>query len=111
MIPCNRPCSAKPVCKTVVNGGVVYRCAAALAEAKGVSRFAVYQSLHRHGNTEAVGRPRKGGNHRRPVTIGKYHWPSISHLARDLGMNRSYIDKLVRHNKTQLLALIMKAKG
>jgi DNA-binding phage protein len=111
MIPCDRPCAAKLVCKPVANSGTVYRCAAVLAAAKGVTRFAVYQALYRNGDAEAVGRPRKGGNNCTPVKIGKYAWPSISHLARDLGMNRSHIDKMIRRYPERVVALVMKAKG
>lgn len=111
MIPCDRPCSAKLVCKPVAKGGTVYRCAAVLAEAYGVTRHAVYQSLSRNGDAEGIGRPPKGGNNRTPVTIGKFHWPSISHLARDLGLKRSHIDKLIRRHPERVLALVMRMKG
>lgn len=110
MIACDRPCSAKLVCKPVAKGGTVYRCAAALAEAYGVTRGAVYQALYRYGDAEAVGRPPKGGNNRTPVTVGRFHWPSISHLARDLGMNRSHIDKMIRRHPERVLALVMRRK-
>lgn len=110
-VPCSRPCSAKLVCRRVSRGGVVYRCARALAEAFGVTPHAVYQSMYKHGDAERVGRPTKGGNNKTPVTIGKYSWPSITHLARDLGMNRSHIDKMIRRHPDRVLALVMAKKG
>ncbi len=110
-IPCDRLCSAKLVCRRVARDGVVYRCAQVLADTLGVTRHAVYQSLYRNGTADRVGKPGPGGNNRRPVVIGKHHWPSISHMARDLGMNRSHIDKLFRRDAQRLLAIVMKVKG
>lgn len=111
-VPCDKPCSAKLVCRRVTDRhGTVYRCAQAMANAYGVTRGAVYQSLHRTGTAGAVGKPTKGGNNCHPVKIGPHHWPSISHLARDLGMNRSHIDKMIRRHPDRVLGLVMKLKG
>lgn len=110
-VPCPRECRLQKACRRVSRAGVLYRCAAALANEMGVTRHAVYQSFYRHGDAESVGKPTKGGNNRRPVKIGKHSWPSISHLARDLGMGRSHIDKLVRHQPERLLGIVMRMKG
>lgn len=110
-IPCSKPCSTTLVCRRVARDGVVYRCAQVLADTLGVTRHAVYQSLYRNGTADRVGKSGPGGNNRHPVTIGRHRWPSISHMARDLGMNRSHIDKLFRRDAQRLLAIVMKVKG
>jgi DNA-binding phage protein len=93
----------------------VYRCALALAATVGVTRHAVYQALHQTGSADRVGR--KGvptgrlANHRTPVSIGMHHWPSISHMARDLGVGRTYLGRKLRSAPEEVLALVMRTKG
>lgn len=109
-IPCSKPCGLQQRCSRVLNKGQVYRCATALAEAYGVKPTAVYQALRKHGHTESIGRPRGGRNHKRMVSLGTFYWPSITKMAADLQMGRSYINRLLNHDPQRLLALVMKKK-
>lgn len=116
-VPCPRQCYRSAHCRRVTRSGKTYRCAEALAHEFGVTRSAVYQSLHRHGHAEVVGTPKgipkgKGiGNHRTPVKIGPYSWTSISAMAKDLGVNRRSLGLNLRHNMQAVLGLVMKVKG
>lgn len=111
---CAHPCNGR--CRWVGRQGVIYRCARALADELGVTVGAVYQSLHKHGDAEHVG-TRKGvpvgglGNHRKPVKVGPHQWPSVSHMARDLGVDRTMLGKKLRRQPEAVLALVMRAKG
>ena len=116
-VPCERPCSAKLVCRRVTRAGVTYRCARALAEALGINVQSIYQSLHKHGDAEHCGirkgiRPGSGkANHRKPVKLGADEWPSISAMARDLGIDRSVLGKKLKTNPSALLPDLMKWKA
>jgi len=115
-VACTRTCKGGS-CKRVVRGGVTYRCPGALADALGVSRAAVHQSLFRHGDAEHCG-VRKGikpgtrlGNHRKPIRVGPHQWPSISAMALDLGVNRRMLGYQLKTAPQAVLALVMRIKG
>jgi hypothetical protein len=97
--------------------GVEYRCPAALAATLGVSRSAVYQSLHRYGDAEHCGVPKgsKPGtrlaNYRKPMTVGPHSWPSITAMAADLGTNRKWIGRKMKSAPMEIVALVMRVKG
>lgn len=116
-VPCPRPCSKKLVCRRVMRGGVTYRCTAVLAEKLGVTRSAVYQSLHRYGDAEHCAIPKgiKPGtrlaNHRKPVKIGPHSWPSITAAAADLGVSRRLLGYQLKTDMQAVLALVMRKKG
>lgn len=111
-MPCLHPCRrAGAYCKRVAHNGEVFRCAATLAGHLGVTRHVIYQALYKYGHTERVGKPTKGGNNKTPVRFGNYKWDSITALARDLGMNRSHIDKLIRKDPERVMALVMRRYG
>jgi len=116
-VPCARQCRGGDYCKRVVRGGVTYRCAAALAEALGVTRSAVYQSLHRYGDAEhcAIRKGIKPGtrlaNHRKPVRVGPHSWPSITAAAADLGVSRRLLGYQLKTAPQAVLALVMRIKG
>ncbi len=114
-VTCSRPCSSKLVCRRVVRAGVVYRCVTALSEALGINRPAVYQSLHRHGDAEHCGtgkgiKPGRGyiGNNRRPVSMCGHSWPSVSAMARDLGIGRSMLSKALKHDPESVIPHILR---
>ena len=101
-------------CRRVSKAGKTYRCAEALAQAFGVSRSAVYQSLHRHGHAEVVGKP-KGitpgsgkANHCKPVRVGPHQWPSVVAMAKDLGVNRRSIGEKLLRDPEGAIALVMR---
>lgn len=104
-------------CKRVVRAGVTYRCAAALANALGVSPGAVYMSFHRHGNAEYCGSTKggkvgeRGANYRKPMTVGPHSWPSITAMAADLGTNRKWIGRKMKSAPMEIVVLVMKVKG
>jgi hypothetical protein len=115
-IPCTRSCKGGS-CKPVMRQGATYRCPAALASALGISRNAVYQSLHRYGDAEHCG-IRKGikpgtrlGNHRRPIKVGPHQWPSISAMAIDLKVSRRQLGYQLKAAPQSVLALVMRTKG
>lgn len=115
-VPCSRPCSKKLVCRRVMRAGVTYRCTAVLAEKLGVTRSAVYQSLHRYGDAEHCGTPkgmRPGGmaHHRKPVKVGPHSWPSITAAAVDLGVSRRLLGYQLKTDMQAVLALVMRKKG
>lgn len=111
---CKKACAKKLVCKRVEYRGTVYRCANALAKTLGVTRHAVYQSLYRKGNLDTLGSPRGGPvgqrklRHARPVSFAGKHWPSVSAMARDLGVSRHAIRNYLEGAADKLLALVMK---
>ena len=115
-VACTRTCKGGS-CKRVVRGGTTYRCPGALADALGLSRNAVYQSLHRYGDAEHCG-VRKGikpgtgmGNHRKPVRVGPHQWASISAMALDLGVSRRLLGYQLKNAPQAVLALVMRKKG
>lgn len=110
-IPCNRACASKRICLPVENQGQIYRCAHALAETYGVTPNAVWQALSRTGSTACLGNIKGRGNHRKPVRVGPHEWPSYTAAANDLGVDRSLIGKLLRHDPERLLGLVMKKKS
>lgn len=116
-VACTRQCKGKGYCKRVIRAGVTYRCAAALAEALGLSRNAVYMSFHRHGNAEYCGSTKggkvgeRGANYRKPMTVGPHSWPSITAMAADLGTNRKWIGRKMKSAPMEIVALVMKVKG
>lgn len=94
-----------------MHGGVAYRCVNAFAAAKGVTTAAVYKALSRHGTLDCVGKPRGGRyNYCKPVQFGPHKWPSISAMARDLGIDRSGLAKKLKHGRDQdtILGLVMR---
>jgi hypothetical protein len=115
-VPCSRQCRGRLTCKRVVRAGVTYRCAAALANALGVSPGAVYMSFRRHGNAEHCGIPKgvKPGtrlaNYRKPMTVGPHSWPSITAMAADLGTNRKWIGRKMKSAPMEIVALVMRVK-
>jgi hypothetical protein len=111
-VPCELPCSAKLVCRRVVRKGTVYRCTAVLAKTLGVTKSAVYQSLHRYGDAEHCGTPKGGrGNNRRPIQIGPHVWPSVTAMAADLGVSRRQLGYNLATDPQRVLALVMRVKG
>lgn len=115
-VACTRQCRGGS-CKPVMRGGVTYRCPAALAATLGVTRSAVYQSLHRYGDAEHCG-VRKGikpgtqlGNHRKPIKVGPHSWPSITAMALDLGVSRRLLGYQLKTAPQAVLALVMRIKG
>lgn len=115
-VACTRQCRGGS-CKPVMRGGVTYRCPAALAATLGVTRSAVYQSLHRYGDAEHCG-VRKGikpgtqlGNHRKPIKFGPHSWPSIAAMALDLGISRRLLGYQLKTAPQAVLALVMRIKG
>ena len=115
-VACTRQCRGGNYCKRVVRAGVTYRCPAALAATLGVTRSAVYQSLHRYGDAEHCGVPkgmRQGGmaNHRKPVKVGPHSWPSITAAAADLGVSRRLLGYQLKTAPQAVLALVMRIKG
>lgn len=116
-VACTRQCRGGDYCKRVVRGGVTYRCPAALAATLGITRSAVYQSLHRYGDAEHCG-VRKGikpgtqlGNHRKPIKFGPHQWPSITAMALDLGVSRRLLGYQLKTAPQAVLALVMRIKG
>lgn len=116
-VACTRQCRGGDCCKRVVRAGVTYRCPAALAATLGVTRSAVYQSLHRYGDAEHCG-VRKGikpgtrlGNHRKPIKFGPHSWPSITAMALDLGVSRRLLGYQLKTAPQAVLALVMRTKG
>ena len=115
-VACSKDCAGRH-CMRVARAGVVYRCPQALADALGIKRQSVYQSLHRHGHAEKCGIkkgivPGSGKiNHRKPVAVGPHQWPSISHMARDLGVGRRQLGINLRYHPERVLALVMREKG
>lgn len=116
-VPCARQCRGGDYCKRVVRGGVTYRCAAALAEALGVTRSAVYQSLHRYGDAEHCAIPKgiKPGtrlaNYRKPIKVGPHSWTSITAMALDLGVSRRLLGYKLKTSPTEVLEIVMRVKG
>lgn len=115
-VECTKGCNGRQ-CMRVSRAGVVYRCPQALADALGIKRQSVYQSLHKHGHAEKCG-IKKGivagsgkANHRKPVSVGPHSWPSISHMARDLGVGRRQLSINLRRHPERVLALVMGRKG
>lgn len=106
MILCFAPCHK---CLPVSHKGEVFQCAKTLSAHIGVSTQAIYQALFRDGSTEACGRPRGGrlGNVR-PVTVGKYSWPSVTAMARETGVERSTLAKQLKRSPDKVLALVMR---
>lgn len=115
-VPCSRQCKGGS-CRPVMRQGVEYRCPAALAATLGVTRSAVYQSLHRYGDAEHCG-IRKGikpgtrlGNYRKPIKVGPHQWPSISAMALDLGVNRRILGYKLKASPREVLEIVMGRKG
>lgn len=115
-IPCTKTCKGGQ-CKRVARGGQTYRCAQALADSLGVTRYSVYQSFYRHGDAEHAGitkgvpKGRGYANHRKPVQVGPHKWPTITALSKELKMDRSHLGKLLKHDPQTVLSKVMKAKG
>ena len=106
MNPCPTPCNK---CLPVSHKGEVYQCAKTLSAHIGVSVHAIYQALSRWGSTDQCGEPRGGrmGNVK-PVTIGKYSWPSVSAMAREIGVERSTLAKQLKNYPEKALAAVMR---
>lgn len=103
---CPTPCKK---CLPVDHEGVVFRCAKALSVHLGVTVHSIYQALRRTGSTDRCGKPRGGrmGNVK-PLTVGKYSWPSVSAMARETGAERSTICKQLKNNPEKVLAFVMR---
>jgi len=114
-VPCSRSCDSRS-CRRVARQGITYRCPQALADALGLTRSAVYQSLHRYGDAEHCGirkgiKPGSGkANHRKPVKFCGYMWPSVSAMARELGVERTGLGKKLKSDRQAVLAMLMKVK-
>jgi len=110
-VPC--PCACKGThCMRIEHHGQVYRCTAALSDVLGLTRGAIWQSLARNGTTAYLGTNRRGrGNNKKPVQVGPHKWPTIGAMAQDLGLDRSHLGKLLKHDKDRVLAYVMKVKG
>lgn len=106
--PCPKP-SCKQKCLPVSHKGEVYQCVKAMHEHTGISTHAIYQALSKDGSTERCGRVRGGrlGNVK-PVTVGKYSWPSVSAMARETGAERSTICKQLKRDPQKVLAFVMR---
>lgn len=106
-VACPKP-YCKQKCLSVSHKGVVYQCVKAMREHTGISIHAIYQALSKDGSTERCGEPRGGrmGNVR-PITIGKYSWPSVSAMAREIGVERSTITKQLKRSPQKALASVM----
>ena len=99
----------KQKCLPVSHKGEVYQCTKSLSVHIGVSVHSIYQALSRHGSTERCGEPRGGrmGNVK-PVTIGKYSWPSVSAMAREIRVERSTLAKQLKRDPEKALAAVMR---
>jgi len=104
-VVCPTPCKK---CLPVAHEGVVFPCAKALSVHLGVSVHSIYQALCRTGSTDRCGKPRGGrmGNCKM-VNVGKYSWPSVSAMARDVGVERSTICKQLKRSPDKVLAAVM----
>lgn len=51
------------------------------------------------------------GNHRKPIKVGPYQWPSISAMAIDIGVSRRLLGYKLKIAPQSVLALVMRAKG
>ena len=102
---CPTPCKK---CLPVDHEGVVFPCAKALSVYLGVTVHSIYQALRRTGSTDRCGKPRGGrtGNCR-AVSVGKYSWPSVSAMAREIGVQRATLDKQLRRSPEKALAAVM----
>lgn len=93
--------------------GVEYESVAAAAKALRVRKGAVYKNISR-GEPDTTGRKRgqkKGAPspNRKPTTIGGFSWPSVTHAARDLGIKRRELSKILkREDQTVLIVALMK---
>jgi len=106
-VVCPKP-HCKQKCLPVSHKGVVYQCVKAMHENTGISTHAIYQALSRWGSTDQCGEPRGGrmGNVK-PVTIGKHSWPSVSAMAREIGIERSTAAKQLKRDPEKVLAAVM----
>ena len=97
----------KQNCLSVSHKGVVYQCVKAMHEHTGISIHSIYQALSRWGSTDRCGEPRGGrmGNVR-PITIGKYSWPSVSAMAREIGIERSTAAKQLKRDPIKVVAAV-----
>ena len=107
-VVCPKP-HCKQKCLPVSHKGVVYQCVKAMHEHTGISIHAIYQALSRWGSTDQCGEPRGGrmGNVK-PVSIGKYSWPSVSAMAREIGIERSTAAKQLKRDPDKVLAAVMR---
>jgi hypothetical protein len=106
MHPCPKD-QCKQKCLPVSHKGEVYQCARSLSAHIGVSLHAIYQALSKYGSTERCGGVRGGrmGNVR-PITIGKYSWPSVSAMAREIGIERSTAAKQLQRDPIKVVAAV-----
>jgi len=103
-IACPTPCRK---CLPVSHKGEVYQCVKALSAHIGVSTQAIYQALSKDGSTERCGRVRGGRNgNASPTTIGKYSWPSVAAMAREIGIERSTAAKQLKRDPDKVLAAV-----
>ena len=105
-IVCPTPCKK---CLPVAHEGVFFPCAKALSVHLGVSVESIYQALRRTGSTDRCGKPRGGrlGNSKMMI-VGKYSWPSVSAMAREVGVERSTVCKQLKRSPEKVLAAVMK---
>lgn len=110
-VACTKVCSGWR-CKRVARDGVVYRCTTVLSETLGLTRSAVHQSLHRHGDADHCG-IKKGKQigtpspNRKPVSVGVHQWPSISAMAVDLNVDRSLLRRMLTSDMEWVVAKVM----
>ena len=103
-VPCLTPCGK---CLPVSHGGVVYQCTKTLSAKIRVSTQAIYQALSKDGSTERCGKVRGGRNgNSMPITIGKYSWPSVSAMAREIGIERSTAAKQLKRDPQKVLSAV-----
>lgn len=114
-VPCPRSCRGGQ-CRRVMRQGKTYRCPQALADELGLTRSAVYQSLHKHGDAEHCGIPKgivPGSgkvNHRKPVTFGPHLWPSIAAMARELGVERTMLGRKLKTDPEAVMGMVMRVR-
>jgi len=106
MHPCPKE-SCKQNCLPVSHGGKVYACVTAMSRDTGISTNAIYKALSKFGSTEICGKARGGryGNSM-PITIGKYSWPSVTAMAKEIGVKRSTIGKQLKHDPNKAMAAV-----
>lgn len=103
-VPCTTPCKK---CLPVSHNGLVYQCAKTLSDHIGVSKQAIYQALCRTGSTEICGKARGGRNgNSNPITIGRHSWPSVSAMAREIGVERSTACKQLKRDPIKVMAAV-----
>lgn len=85
----------------------------AAARELGVAPNTISKHLARHGNLDRVGSrkgPRPGTfipSRAKPVCVGGHNWPSITAMARDLGVSRFVATARLREGGERIMELVM----